>query len=648
MKVASVDHAEMKYALGLFQEYIGKYSLRLQDFTEEERDCLAREIPKISDEPDVKSREQAFAIAVQKCAPAKARQLRLQVEPEPAAAATQGTMATTGDDPRDGHSHDAILDQEGNGVTSLSSGTKSEPHFHRVVRGEVVPHTAADESYVSEHPGNIFSDGEQLQDDPTPQLPGGKYTAKQNADGSWDIINVPMFVEHDVIVGEGKDRKVLHIGQKWMEAAKDTQHARMDQDNYLPPLHLHHHGLGKETVRAGFWMTRDVKEAEYQGRKLWVTFGDYLSVPDGMYKEFIRTGQLPYRSVEIKNVMRQEIDSLALLDTEVPFFRLPLLTIGQEIPHGGTIGPVEKVNDEIGITRAYRHVGQGAAVLMYMDNAFMEATMPNQPIVKKPKAKGGLKLQEPEEEKKPENLVSDTGEKKPEEQMQANTPEERMKAAAEMITGCADMLVQAAALLKGEEPTGEAPTEAAPEPVEVEMAAKMAAGGKATKVTPVQPKPAAKKPAAPKTHSDPELAARVDILENEGTKNKLLAETGARMVSYGLDGKTVGKRLEKLYAEGGQGSVKSYAAAIEEHFQVDPPATLGGAAGGGEAPAEVLKYQSLGQEGMELAYKLSTEYDDHKARGMNFSYSKEYYLAQNLNAEGFKVEMPKDPEPAKK
>jgi hypothetical protein len=88
------------------------------------------------------------------------------------------------------------------------------------------------------------------------------------------------------------------------------------------------------------------------GNPIPTIFADLVGVKQEVYDR-IRGGELPYRSVEILDTSRAEIDSLALLDDEVPFFRFPLLRVGKETPLKKTNTPV----------LAYQASGGRAAVL---------------------------------------------------------------------------------------------------------------------------------------------------------------------------------------------------------------------------------------------------------------------------------------------
>ena len=145
-------------------------------------------------------------------------------------------------------------------------------------------------------------------------------------DGYGTIIDVPIMAE--VPPGERGNKK--RVGRKWMEAAVKKAQIRWDDDGYKAPLHVSHHDMGGKTEAAGFIMPREVREMNYEGKKVWAIFAD-LEVKEEILDR-IQKRELPYRSVEIFSWDKEpEINSLALLEDDVPFFRFPLLTLGNEI-----------------------------------------------------------------------------------------------------------------------------------------------------------------------------------------------------------------------------------------------------------------------------------------------------------------------------
>ncbi len=134
-------------------------------------------------------------------------------------------------------------------------------------------------------------------------LPGGDYTATQNPDGTWNVLDVPVFVEHTIPL-LGKDDKPLTdadgkprefaVDAAWMEKAAAKARARFEQDAYLPPLHVEHKADGSRTELAGRYKVRRVGPGYYEGQPRAMTYVDLICIPDAQYQE-IRAGRLPYK-----------------------------------------------------------------------------------------------------------------------------------------------------------------------------------------------------------------------------------------------------------------------------------------------------------------------------------------------------------------
>lgn len=162
-------------------------------------------------------------------------------------------------------------------------------------------------------------------------VPGGEYLAERNADGTWNIYDVPIFATHE--------RFGFEFDRAWQEKAVATAQA-CARDGYIAPLHVHHHEpfaspqLG--VVRAGLYLPKRVEDRQYawSDGPVAVTIADLLQVEDHVYRE-IAAGKLPYLSVEIRGEEfdkgKAAFNSLALLPHEAPYFRFPLITIGAEL-----------------------------------------------------------------------------------------------------------------------------------------------------------------------------------------------------------------------------------------------------------------------------------------------------------------------------
>jgi hypothetical protein len=156
----------------------------------------------------------------------------------------------------------------------------------------------------------------------TTGIPGGRYRATRNEDGTWDVFDVPMFS----VVPKGVKGAPKDIEESDLRAAVNL-HAQMHQaDRYLPRLNvLHNFGIHKATG-AGFFLPRRVGRFSLKGQTVPVVFADLLAVKDEVFCS-LSANDLPYCSVEIRKWEPLQFGALALLDTEPPFFEFPLITI---------------------------------------------------------------------------------------------------------------------------------------------------------------------------------------------------------------------------------------------------------------------------------------------------------------------------------
>lgn len=163
----------------------------------------------------------------------------------------------------------------------------------------------------------------------------GGYTFSESDDGMYVIHDVPIMAE--VPKGEKGNRK--RVGKQWMVKAVLKAKKRFREDGYKAPLHVEHHGKS-ETRAAGFVRPTAVRQFKYEGRPVFAIFADLEVTPEILTE--IKERRLPYRSVEIFTWDKPEINSLALLTTEVPFFRFDVLTLNEkpEEPERFQVGPV--------------------------------------------------------------------------------------------------------------------------------------------------------------------------------------------------------------------------------------------------------------------------------------------------------------------
>lgn len=153
---------------------------------------------------------------------------------------------------------------------------------------------------------------------------GGCYESDQNADGTWNVRDVPVFVA----------TKEPYT-KDWLQGAVEVARLRFSEQ-HVNPLHAHHHNFARasevetdEVLPAGLFHPTRVGEIYYEGELVPAIFADFLAVPDEIYQR-IRAGEFKYRSVEILDNRIPEISSCALLSHECPRYRLPMVTIGRE------------------------------------------------------------------------------------------------------------------------------------------------------------------------------------------------------------------------------------------------------------------------------------------------------------------------------
>lgn len=155
----------------------------------------------------------------------------------------------------------------------------------------------------------------------TMPLPG--YTATRAEDGTLTIRDVPIFCECS------RFEHVFDVD--WITKAVASA-KRAEAEGYLPPLHVRHHGgdgIVERHVRpAGFFRITRAAPITFKGGRRVAVFADLVVTDPGVGMDILAK-RLPYRSVEILDVEKPALDSLALLDHEAPYLELPMLMVGQ-------------------------------------------------------------------------------------------------------------------------------------------------------------------------------------------------------------------------------------------------------------------------------------------------------------------------------
>ncbi len=119
------------------------------------------------------------------------------------------------------------------------------------------------------------------------------------------------------------------VDADWLRGSLKRHRSLLDENKYLAPLHIKHHGMGVETRQVGMFFPTRVGKLFFDGKEQDTLFADLVEVPEDVFEQ-IKRNRLPFRSVEIADIKKKEITSTALLDDEAPFFKFPMLTIGNE------------------------------------------------------------------------------------------------------------------------------------------------------------------------------------------------------------------------------------------------------------------------------------------------------------------------------
>ena len=155
--------------------------------SEAENDCVSRKIKTLLAEG--KSRKQAVAIAISMCEGESAKSYETAKEKQ----------------------RSKFINPDG----SFKKGFDGCVDYQMKTQG--LDRESAEKlcAYIGRKAGKIKKQAEAEYAD-KPSLPGGEYEAVQNPDGSWNINDVPIFAEHTVRMGDGKN---IEIGKEWMEEA---------------------------------------------------------------------------------------------------------------------------------------------------------------------------------------------------------------------------------------------------------------------------------------------------------------------------------------------------------------------------------------------------------------------------------------------
>lgn len=156
--------------------------------------------------------------------------------------------------------------------------------------------------------------------------PGGvdlihSYRAEKQPDGNFTIQGLDIFKATTRKNPRTGDMDVFD--EQWMlDAIRNFD--ELKADGYLPPAHVGHHSeSGVNRPLAGhigrLWVDKDKKGVP-------TLFADVVDVPPDVFQQLAQK-RLPYRSIEVNRPASKQVSSLALLESEVPFHKMPLTRV---------------------------------------------------------------------------------------------------------------------------------------------------------------------------------------------------------------------------------------------------------------------------------------------------------------------------------
>lgn len=196
-----------------------------------------------------------------------------------------------------------------------------------------------------------------------PPLTCGRYDAIENADGTFNVLDVPVFGE--MAVGEKNGSPRERIDEDWLRAALEKSKQGVIE-GYRAPILVHHSDDKPESEHAGFMVLRRVGQDTVEGAKKWVVYADLENVPRATFDR-IAARKLPNRSAEVFDSKEKKIHALSLLTHEVPHFPFPELTVRlKKTP--AELEPLLCRGDKTGYFRAALFAKKGVSILCSFDD----------------------------------------------------------------------------------------------------------------------------------------------------------------------------------------------------------------------------------------------------------------------------------------
>jgi hypothetical protein len=447
------------------------------------------------------------------------------------------------------------------------------------------------------------------------------YQATRNTQGHLTIHEVPIFVECT--------RGEMCFDGKWIATAvAKAQQAAVE--GYLPPLHIRHHDDGPVPEPAGFFRITRTGPITFKGKTRTAIFAD-LVITRPWVEEDVLAARLPYRSVEIFDVDKPAIDSLALLDHEPPYLELPMLMVADveepstlTVPTSGQTVRVanatfanpylaQATNADDHVVACFRR-GQ-AAHLLTQD----ELTM----TTKTTKDGNGAAFAYGEDEKMAEEKMGEEAEKKAEMADDADDADEKMQdgmsaeAVCEAIKAGAFDMEQLAMIVADATEVMEEKGDA------MEPAQAQVPGEAMSRMSKLEGENVA-------------LKARLD---ERDARDERLADVGAALKR--LEDRPLGADLEQkltsYHETHGAAAFRDYVDSMVQTFGAlshSDTAAVAFAAQTSSTPGIALNYTEQGTEAVERAAQFAREHGELMKHGAT-RMSEERYVAVNMSRAGF-------------
>jgi len=414
------------------------------------------------------------------------------------------------------------------------------------------------------------------------RIPGGNHHAVQNADGTWDILDVPILAE----MRKGEKGAHEDLGRDWLEQVKANMLTLAVNGQHMKRVHIGHHELFRKPEPAGFFLPSSVREIEHKGRKVWALFATLKNIPDRIFR-MIEKAELPYRSVEVRSWKNAELSSLALMDTEDPYWEFPMLTIGTKAEAKKTVDIAEPA-------LAMACHGDAGAILL----RFQEADM------------------DPVDEKKGPEGDETSGK-------DAKSGGNGIEAVlAKLAAGQEALLGLLQKLVSGLPTVTKTPEDAKP-PDQRDMAEVNGLGKQAIKL------------AAQDAARIDQLESKVEAIAEEKRVAGIVEKAKSDLKGWHLSTATLA-RIVKLASSDKTGAnlaefVEEYKASVPK----EPPRNASELESMGSVKdlPEVLKFGEQGPEALSAARRLSAAYDELSKRGRVSSMSRERFITLNIAAE---------------